>query len=399
MYNLYCRSYQLAMRGVASFLSWRMPELIEGAGSVNKLAGTIQEQGISSVLLVTDRTILSLGLIDSLLVGLEKNGVSASVYSDTVANPTIGNIEEALRLYIDNGCQAIIGFGGGSAIDCAKGVGARVARPDRTIVQMKGQLKVKKPIPPLFAVPTTAGTGSEATLAAVVSDPDTHHKYVINDPVLFPHVAVLDASLTLGLPPNITATTGMDALTHAVEAYIGRGSTEVTRPLSREAVRMIFQYLPKVFADGSNAEAREAMLLASYKAGTAFTRAYVGYVHAMAHALGGLYGTPHGLANAIILPFVLDYYGKSVNKSLAELADEAGLGERFTDMGEKAAAFIAAIRGLNENMGIPSCISSIREEDIPFLAKRAIQEANPLYPVPRLLNRSDIEVLFRSLKG
>lgn len=249
---------------------------------------------------------------------------------------------------------------------------------------MKGVLKVRKKPPSLFAVPTTAGTGSEATIAAVITDSKTHIKYQINDMALIPRYAVLDPALTIGLPAHITGATGMDALTHAVEAYIGKSNTRETKELSRKAVRLIFDNILTAYSAGANIAARENMLKASYYAGNAFTRAYIGYVHALAHALGGLYGIPHGLANAIVLPYVLEYYGSAVYKPLAELSDCAGISFPSDTREQKAKKFISVIRKMNQGMNIPDKIENIKRTDIPLLAKRAAKEANPFYPVPRM---------------
>ncbi|MEG9295643.1 iron-containing alcohol dehydrogenase [Mangrovibacillus sp. Mu-81] len=398
MYTLYCRMYQHAYRGAAYLLPWRKPELITGENSVEKLPALIKGMGIHTILIVTDKGIGSLGLMNGLLLQMDAESLNYTVYDKTVPNPTIENIEDALSIYHMNNCEAIIAFGGGSPMDCAKGVAARVARPDRTIPQMRGQLKVRKRIPTLFAIPTTAGTGSEATLAAVISNPETHEKYAVNDSVLIPHYAVLDPLLTVKLPPRITSTTGMDALTHAVEAYIGRSRTKETIQCSKEAVSLIFANLYGAYSEGENIHARTSMQKASYLAGVVFTRAYVGYVHAIAHTLGGFYSIPHGLANAIILPHVLEYYGASVHKQLAELADTAGISQAGDTAEQKASSFIEAIKKLNEDMDIPAKVSGIVESDIPLMVKRALAEANPLYPVPKILTEKDLFELYRLIK-
>lgn len=265
-------------------------------------------------------------------------------------------------------------------MDCAKAAAARVARPKRSIQELGGTLKVLKKIPMIFAVPTTAGTGSETTVAAVVTDYSTHHKYAIQDPCLIPHVAVLDAELTVGLPPHITATTGMDALTHAVEAYTNRFAPQYTDRLAEKAVKLIFDNLELAYNDGANITARQNMLRASFYAGAAFSRACVGNVHAIAHTLGGLYGTAHGLANAVILPYVLEDFGPAVYFKLARLAEIAGVEGK--DDGEKARAFIDAIRQLNKDMNIIDQFDFILDEDIPQMVAWALKEANPIYPVP-----------------
>lgn len=394
MYRLYCRSYQRVLKLATVFLPWRKPELVEGKNSINDLPRVIKNLGLQSVLIVTDQGISALGLMNGLVKGLEYEGIDFTIYDKTVPNPTIDNIEEALQLYKENHCEGLVAFGGGSPMDCAKGVGARIARPNKSIPQMKGLLKVRKKIPPLFAIPTTAGTGSETTIVAVITDERTHEKYPINDIVLIPLYAVLDPNVTVGLPSHITATTGIDALTHAIEAYIGKSNTQETWKMSRKAVKLIFANLYEAYTHGDNLVARENMQKASYYAGVAFTRAYVGYVHAIAHTLGGFYGTPHGLANAVILPYVLEYYGESAHRPLAELADLVGICDPSDTMEKKAYRFIEAIRKLNQSMNIPEKIPGIKEQDIHIMVERAHQEANPLYPVPKIFSKEDLRNIY-----
>ncbi len=382
----YCRSYQAAMRVAVNFLDWTEPKVIKGEGAVKELPAIIKQNGHYSVLVVTDKGLMGLHLLDDLFAGLEEQGINYAVYDGVQPNPTIDNIEEAVRIYNNHRCSGIIAFGGGSPMDCAKICGARIARPGTKVQKMRGTLKVIKKIPMLYAVPTTAGTGSETTLAAVVSDPSTHEKYAVQDPVLRPKYAVLDPNLTLGLPPHITSTTGMDALTHAVEAYIGQSNTKDTEEAAKKAVRLIFDNIKTVYDDGKNVEARGNMLEASYYAGVAFTRAYVGYVHAIGHNLGGMYGTPHGLAMAVILPYVLEFFGETAHKRLAELADVAGLETSGMTDAQKAELFIEKVKEFNKYMNIPEHIDAIKQEDVTTIAQRALHEANPLYPVPKIMS-------------
>ncbi len=398
VYNFYCRAYQAAFRVAIPLLDWSGPIPIKGAGSVKKLAETVKQNGHDSVLIVTDKGLMGLHLLDGLFEELNKCGVKYTVYDGVQPNPTIPNIEEAKSLYEKNGCKAIIAFGGGSPMDCAKVAGARVVRPNKPVQKMRGTFGVLKKLPTLYAVPTTAGTGSETTITAIVSDPETHEKYGLHDPNLRPTYAVLDAELTVGLPPHITSTTGMDALTHAVEAYIGHSNTKRTAECARIATRMIFDNLETAYKDGSNIKARENMLEASYQAGIAFRQAYVGYIHAIAHNFGGMYGTPHGLANAVIMPYVLDWYGESAHKSLAELADVAGIVTTEKTDKEKAELFIEKIREFNRNMNIPEHLEA-QEKDIPTIAERAMYEGNPLYPVPKIMNKQQCIELIRKIAG
>lgn len=399
MYRLWCRLYQKVMKFAMDHVPfWRKPKLITGRDSLKKLPDMLKRKGFRNVMLVTDPGIASLGLHKPLVGWIREAGIQCVVYDRTTANPTIANVEEALRLYRDNGCHALIAFGGGSPMDCAKGVGARVARPHKKIQSMRGELKIWKPIPLLVAIPTTSGTGSETTLAAVLTDEKTHEKYALNDFVLIPKYAVLDPVLTRGLPPHITATTGMDALTHAIEAYIGRSNTIQTIEDSVSAVRLIFQNLERAYKNGEDMEARENMQKASFLAGAAFTRAYVGYVHAIAHSLGGEYGIPHGLANAVVLPYILEAYGSAVHMSLAELADIVKIGQDMESDQEKANAFISEIKNMNRRMGIPDKLEGILEDDIDMLAKRAAREANPLYPVPKIMKKEQLKEIYYQIR-
>ncbi len=396
--NAYCRVFQKTMKLAVNFMDWTPPTVLKGAGAVKQLPELVKKEGLDNVLVVTDKGLMGLHLLDGLFEALTNAGIKYSVYDEVQPNPTIYNVEDALKVYKDNGCQGFIAFGGGSPMDCAKVTAARVVKPNKTPSEMRGLLKILKKLPPFFAVPTTAGTGSECTIAAVISNPDTHEKNAINDPSLRPKYAVLDPELTVGLPPHITSTTGMDALTHAVEAYIGHSNTKQTAEDAKIATKLIFDNIETAYADGKNLEARENMLVASFHAGLAFTRAYVGYVHAIAHNLGGMYGIPHGLANAVILPYVLDYFGETAYKSLAELGDIAGTSGPAQGDREKAKRFIEAIRELNRKMNIPTGFEQIKDEDIPLIAERALKEGNPLYPVPKIMDKKDCEALIKSLK-
>ncbi|MBQ9227549.1 MAG: iron-containing alcohol dehydrogenase [Eubacterium sp.] len=391
-YRLYQRVFKVAM----CFMDWSEPKLLEGAGSVLQLPEFIKDKGLTKILVVTDKGLMGLHLLDPMFEKLTEVGIDYVVYDGVQPNPTIPNIEECKDLYVQNGCQGIIAFGGGSPMDCAKAAAARVVKPRQSVRKMRGYLKVLHKLPPFFAVPTTAGTGSETTVAAVVTDPETHEKNAINDICLRPKYAVLDPALTVGLPPHITSTTGMDALTHAVEAYIGKSNVKSTIWYAENATVLIHDNLEKAYADGKDIRAREAMLKASFYAGCAFTRAYVGYVHAIAHNLGGLYGTPHGLANAVILPYVLDWYADAAYPQLAKLADLIGVTTPNMSTAEKGKAFIAEIRRMNKAMNIPEKFDFIKEEDMPTLVKRALKEGNPGYPVPKIMAPADCEAVIRS---
>ncbi len=392
------RTYQMVFKIVMStnFFDWSEPETLEGPGAIKKLPAFIKAKGLGNVLIVTDKGLMGLHILDGLFEKLDEEGIKYVVFDGVQPNPSIEIIEDARKLYVDNNCDGVIAFGGGSPMDCAKAAAARVTNPNKSVRDMRGVLKIRHKLPPFFAVPTTAGTGSEVTLAAVVTDESTHEKNAINDPKLRPKYAVLDPELTVGLPPHITSTTGMDALTHAVEAYIGRSNVKSTEMYAEKAVKMIFENIETAYADGKNIEARSAMLKASYYAGMAFTRAYVGYVHAIGHNLGGMYHIPHGLAMAVILPHVLEYYGESAYPRLAKLAVVSGVKTDGSDA-EKAKAFIEAVKKLNKDMNIPDGFEQIQEKDLPILVERALKEANPLYPVPKIMDKADCERVIRGL--
>lgn len=392
--KVYCRVFQFCFRAALPVMPYREPKILE---NMRELAALLKKKQKSSVLIVTDKGISGLGLLAELTEALKESGIAYHIYDDTVPNPTIDNVEQAREIYLREGCQALIGFGGGSSIDCAKVVGARIVKSGKPVRKMRGLLKICKKLPLLIAIPTTAGTGSETTLAAVITDAVTHHKYPINDFSLIPAYAVLDYEVTTGLPKSLTATTGMDALTHAVEAYIGGSTTKFTRKMAEEAVCLIKENLKQAYDNGNDAEARKNMLRAAYCAGVAFTRSYVGYVHGVAHSLGGQYGTPHGLANAVILPYFLEEYGESCEKRLGKLARICGIAEAGASDKKASHDFIIWVKEMNRSMQIPETLEGIREEDIPQMAAHADKESNPLYPVPRLMNAKELEVMYRRI--
>ena len=397
--KLFDRAFQKLMYVGLAMMHWREPERITGAGCLKTVATKLGELGLKHPLIVTDEHLDSVKIYAPLTDEMDRLGVPYSIYGKAVPNPTVHNIADAYKIYTEEGCDCLIAIGGGSSMDCAKGCGAQVANPKRTLASMKGLLRVRKNIPTLFAVPTTAGTGSEVTVTAVITNPENRDKYLMNDLHLIPHYAVLDPTLTYKLPPHITSTTGMDTLTHAVEAYIGSANTKRTKENARIAVKLVFENLVTAYEDGFNEQARMNMQTASYCAGLAFTRAYVGTVHALAHAIGGFYGVPHGLANSVLLPVVLRAYGKAAHKKLAELADLVGItGETVAD---KANAFIDAIEEMNRKMAIPEKIGGkwqILDEDLPALAKHAFDETNPLYPVPVIFSEEELIEIYKSVR-
>ena len=394
--KVYCRIFQQCFHIAIPFLPYREPKIMR---NIEDLVPLLKKKHITRVLLVTDKGIRNFGITSYLEDAFKKRKIYTVVYDNTVANPTIDNVEEARKLYIKEQCQAIVAFGGGSSMDCAKVCGARVVKPNQSVRSMKGLLKIHKKLPLLVAIPTTAGTGSETTLAAVITDGKEHHKYPINDFSLIPRYAVLDYRVTMGLPTALTATTGMDALTHAVEAYIGGSTTANTRKKAEYAVKLIYKYLKRAYDNGNDCKARDAMLRAAYYAGIAFSQSYVGYVHAIAHSLGGQYGIAHGHANAVILPIMLREYGSSCERKLSELARRTEVVKEGYDDSTTAAMFIDWVQEMNDYMNIPRHIPEIQESDIGVMAKHADAEANPLYPVPKLMGKKELAAMYEIIGG
>lgn len=392
--KIYCRIFQFCFKVAIPILPYYNPKILN---RVEDIPNILKNENINNILLITDKSIKELGITDFLENQLKENNINCIIFDDVVSNPTIENVEQARLVYLENNCQGLIGFGGGSPIDCAKAVGARIAKPKQKIQDMVGILKILKKIPTLIAIPTTAGTGTETTVATVITDKQTKHKYMISDFPLIPKYAVLDPEVTKSLPPHITATTGMDVLVHAIEAYIGNSTTSKTRKQALKATNLVYKNLLKAYNNGNDTTARQNMLEASYLAGCAFTVSYVGYCHAVSHTLSGMYNTPHGLANAIIIPYVLETYGKKIYKKLKELALAAEICTK--DMSEEKAAklFIKSIRDLNAKMGIGTKIPEIQKKDIKKLSQYANEEGNPIYPVPTLMNAKELEKFYYDL--
>ena len=394
---LWCRTFQAVLKVGNYFMGYRMPTYLEGPGKIRELGAFLKEKNINDVLVVTGTGMVRRGQVQPLLDGFESAGIRYTLQAFDHPDPSSDDVELGFKTYKENGCKALVALGGGSRIDCAKGIAAKAVHPKKKVSQLQGLLKVHWPIPPFVAIPTTAGAGSETTVAAVITDSATHRKAAINDPFLIPKYAVLDPELTVGLPPYTTATTGMDALAHAVEAYTNHTyNTKLENRLAKEAVKLIHDNILVAFEDGANLEARQNMQRGAFYAGRAFTRGCVGYVHAVGHTLGGLYGVAHGLAMAVLLPHVMREFGASAHKRLAELADVCGIGGE--NEAEKANAFIRWSEDPNKKMGLPDSFDVIREEDIDQMIAWASKEANPLYPVPVVWSKKDFRRFIQSIR-
>jgi alcohol dehydrogenase len=385
------------MRGaglVTRLIPFPQPTLLVGPGSSGRLGQAVAGFGHHKILIVTDSIISKLGLLKPLTDALTVGGADFVVFDEITPDAPIPLIEKGIAFYKKHGCDAIVAFGGGSSMDASKAIAVAISNP-KPLRKLAGYLKGLRTPVRIYAVPTTAGTGSEVTVAAVISDPERHSKLVIVDPRMVPKMAALDPSLMTGLPPHITAATGIDALTHAVEAFVGNWTTPYSDGMALSAVGLIFENLRTAYTDGKNLEAREKMALASTYAGFAFTRANVGYVHAIAHQFGGKYHTPHGLANAIMLPFVLKYSKPAIIDRLALLAVRAKVGHDDEPKAVLAQKFLDAVDQLNQDLGIPTYLEALQESDIPALAKAACFEAHTGYPVPRYMSQAQCEDLIR----
>lgn len=374
----------------------RPPVIFAGAGSALQLCNVLADLGTRRLLVVTDAVLVRLGLIAPLVEALRGRGIECAVYDGVEPDPTHAQVEAGIALARASGSEAVLAVGGGSPMDAGKIIAACVSN-NVAPTAIVGNFKVKLDPLPIYAIPTTAGTGAEVTVAAVVTDTVARAKLAVVDGKLVPRMAALDGSLMLGLPRAVTAASGMDALTHAVESFVSRFADEKTRPLSRTATQMIFRHLPVACNTGEDLSARQSMALAATYAGMAFSRASVGYVHAIAHNLGGLYHTPHGLANAIVLPHILDFYAQAAAPQLAELAHSIGAASAGTSEAEAVAAFIGSVRALAREVGIPERLDTLREADIPELARRAMAEAQGFYPVPRFMSQAQCEAILRKL--
>lgn len=379
-----------ALRAGLSVTKYPKPKLYSGPGSVQKMPEAVKRTNINNVMVVTDKGLTGLGLLDPMLKSLEENGIKYAVFDGVQPNPTIDNIEAGVSVYNQNNCQGLILFGGGSVMDCGKVIAARVRRPNKSVVQFRGLMKIMRKLPPLFAVPTTAGTGSEATVAALITNSNTHEKMLIADLFMVPKYAFLDPELMAGLPKHITSTTGIDTLVHAIESYIGLHDLSDVRTHAETATRLVFENLEAAYADGSDLDRRNKMSLASYHGGCACTKGGLGYIHAISHNMSGQYGVAHGLANAIIMPLVLRISREDAEPKLAKLAIEAGLGHHGESDKDLSIRFIEEVEAMNERMGIPTYIKELKAEDIPVIAERARKEAL-LYAVPTILDQKELE--------
>ena len=370
--------------------------MIKGEHALLDLVDVLKEKHLTHYMIVTTPGFIKRGTLQSFFEALTQNDIQYSIFHDVKPDPEISDVEKLKEMFIKDGCQALIAIGGGSAIDCSKAALACVPMKNLDVKTVLHTGRVSKQLPLLIAVPTTAGTGSEVTAGAVITDPIKKRKYALSHLFLIPKYAVLDASLLTSLPAKMTAYSGMDALTHAIEAYINCFNNHKTNEYALCAIKSIFQYLVPSFEDGLNMQYRLELLEASYNAGVAISNNYVGYVHAIAHGIGGMYHLQHGMINAIILPIVLEEYGGAVVGKLAKIADVVGI-TGATDQ-DKSKQFIQKLKELNHIFSIPTSISEVQNEDIHYLATGAEKEGNPTYPTPVTWNVAQFEKVIRKIK-
>ncbi|MFC3032425.1 iron-containing alcohol dehydrogenase [Pseudoalteromonas fenneropenaei] len=391
MTTYWYRLYHFILKCIVVVVGIPSPKLYRGTSGLHCAIEQLKLRSGTKVLVVSDHTLVKLGVVEAVLSAVRKHELVPVLYSDVDPNPTLSNVENGLSVYHQQHCHGIIAVGGGSVIDCAKFIGARVVRPKKSLAELKGLFKILRRLPPNIAIPTTAGTGSETTVAAVVNDPINKQKFAATDLVLVPQHAVLLPELTLSLPPLITATTALDALTHAIEALLSINCMQFSRERALKACALIFDFLPQALQDGQNEHAREQLLLASHYAGQAFTRTSVGYVHAISHQLSATYGTAHGLANSVLLLPVLRWYGEFAQPQLASIATYCQMTSLDYPTAKQADDVLQRIEALLAQAQIPKSLPEIRSIDIGTLAKAALAEAHPDYPVPVFMDESSCQ--------
>lgn len=368
------------------------PALLLGQGSAERLCETIARFGYRKVLIVTDAPLVQLGMIDPIVNSLKAQGVDAEIFDEVEPDPTDTIIFKGEARALSCGADAVLAVGGGSSMDAGKVIAVATAG----LKPLEGPGLVKGMGLPLFAIPTTAGTGSEATTAAVITDTETQTKKGMGGPGFTPVAAALDPLLMQKLPPSITAATGMDALTHAIEAFISHWHAPGSDRYALASAKLIFDNLPTAYSNGEDLDARESMAIAAAYGGFAINSALVGYTHAIAHHLGARYHLPHGLLNAVLLPHVLEYSREAASPRLAEMARFVGLGGEGSSESELVDAILAKITALNKTLDIPEKLDAIKQEDIPSLVEGALKEGRS-YPVPLYMDEDSCTAILKAV--
>ena len=396
MIHFLLRFRQALFSPIQKIQLYMQPKIIKGEHALLDLVDVLKEKHLTHYMIVTTPGFIKRGTLQPFFERLDQSNITYSIFQDVKPDPEISDVENLKEFYIEEGCQGLIAIGGGSVIDCSKAALACVQSSHLDVKTVLETGRVSKTLPFFIAVPTTAGTGSEVTAGAVIRDTIRKRKYALSHLFLIPKYAVLNASLLTTLPANMTAYTGMDALTHAIEAYINCFNNRKTNEYALCAIKSIFQYLVPSFENGLNKHYRLELLEASYHAGVAISNNYVGYVHAIAHGIGGMYHLQHGMINAIILPIVLEEYGDTITKKLAHIADIVGIAGH-TDQ-QKAEYFIKKLKEINQALGIPTSLPEIQDTDIHYLATGAEKEGNPTYPTPVTWDVERFEKVIRKIQ-
>lgn len=367
-----------------------------GVNCLTEVPKYIKENEFKKGLIVTDSVLVQIGLVGKVTELLEKNDIGYVIYDGTKPNPTVKNVNDGLSLLKENECDFVISLGGGSPHDCAKGI-ALLATNGGDIKDYEGVNKSKYPQLPLITMNTTAGTASEMTIFSIITDEDRHIKMALVDKHMTPVMAVNDPMLMIAMPKSLTSATGMDALTHSIEAYVSTNATPITDACAEKSIELIAKYLKRAVENGNDIKARDMMAYAEFLAGMAFNNASLGYVHAMAHQLGGFYDLPHGVCNAVLLPHVQEFNAKVSAERLKKVASIMGIDVDEMTNEEGAKACIEAIKDLSKSIGIPSGLKELgaKEEDFDILAENALKDACGLTN-PVVATHKDIVQIFKN---
>ncbi len=396
--QIFLKCYALLLAPVLARMTRRQPLLFCGENSSSQLCDYVAGVGSKRTLLVSDRILTEIGLVEPTSSRLESLGVVTTTYDEVDPDPTFDHVRAGVEIARTNECDSVLAIGGGSSMDCAKGIAACMTNP-KDISELVGLNKCKKWPAPLFVIPTTSGTGSEVSPGAVLTDPVRQHKGGIGGSRHMPLAAALDPNLMASMPPSVTAASGVDALTHAIEAYISRRATPETDRYALLAIKLIFESLPLAYKNGQDRNARMNMAVASTYAGLACFTPLVGYVHAIAHRLGENYHVPHGLANAVVLPHVLEASRTTSEYRLAEIARHVGLGNFEDSETELACETVSAVTALLRELDVPETLDVIQTEDVTDLAKAALKECHINYAPPRYLTRQECEGLILKISA
>ena len=368
-----------------------------GAGSRSVLAEEIKKRGLKKIFIVTDKDLLKFGVVEKVTSILDAAKIEYTIFSNVKQNPTVAQVKEGVLEFSTSGADAIIAIGGGSPIDTAKGIGIISNNPEfADVVSLEGVADTKNKSVPIIALPTTAGTAAEVTINYVITDEENVKKMVCVDPNVIPILSIVDAELMLSLPPSLTAATGMDALTHAIEGYITKGAWEMSDMFELKAIEMIAKHLPVVVKNPSDVVARDGMAVAQYIAGMGFSNVGLGLVHGMAHPLGAYYDIPHGVANALLLPIVMEYNTESSIAKYVDIARAMGIKVDHLSLADAAQAAVDAVKSLAVEVGIPEKLQllNVKEEDLERLAQSAFEDVcTP--GNPREVQLSDILELYK----